>query len=192
MRSFHLDDFASLTTLCRHCIKFNVHRIMTSWKKKLPHISVATCLRTEHSGSFNVLNDWLCGLCNCHLWVKKSLRKISEPIGSCLRLRVDVMEWLENDSFIIVTEHMEKWLQQLEISTLLTTLCGKIMSVTRVMESLPTLDKPSKRGWKMKLNHLDYIMRGKCDKSVCQMELPRNYETQPNREREVQESWIRA
>ncbi len=93
MRSFHFDGLASLTALCRDWITCNVHGIAMSWRKKLPRISVATCLRTEHSGSFNVLNHWLCGLCNCHLWNRKSLCKISEPIGYYLRLRIEFSEW---------------------------------------------------------------------------------------------------
>ena len=48
----------------------------------------------------------------------------------------------------------------------LTTLCGEKMSATRVMESLPTLDKPSKRGCKTKLNHLGYYARKMGEKCV--------------------------
>ena len=98
MRPFDFDGFSSLTTLCRGCITWNVQRIMTSWRKKLPRISIAARSRKEPSRSFNVLNHWLYGLCSCHLWIKKSLRKISEPIGSCLRLRIDPMEWQRNNS----------------------------------------------------------------------------------------------
>ena len=97
MRPFHFDDFSSLTKLCRSCITWNVHRIMTSWRKKLQRISIAARLRKEQGGSFNILNHWLYGLCNCHLWIKKSLRKWSEPIGSCLRLEIDPMEWQRKD-----------------------------------------------------------------------------------------------
>ncbi len=71
-RPFHFDGISSLTALCGHCITCNVHRIMTSWRKKLPCISLAACLRKEHSGSFNVLNPWLSKPCNSHTRIKKS------------------------------------------------------------------------------------------------------------------------
>ena len=96
-KSFHFGGFASLTTLCGHYITCIVYRMKTWCTKKRPRISVATCFRTYHSGSLNVLNPWRCCLYSCHLWVEMSLRKISEPIDRCLRLRIDVKGWQEDD-----------------------------------------------------------------------------------------------
>ena len=47
-RPFHFDRFSSLTTLCGDYITCNVHRILTSWGRKFPRISLAACLRKEY------------------------------------------------------------------------------------------------------------------------------------------------
>ncbi len=92
-RSSCFGDFSSLTTLCRDCITCIVHRKMTSWRKKLPRISIVARLRKEPSGSLIVLNHWLCGFCNSCVWIKKSLHGTSEPAGNCLKLIIDPMDW---------------------------------------------------------------------------------------------------
>ena len=90
-KSFHFDGFPSLTTLCRDHIMCNVYRIMTSWRRRLPRISLAACLMKEHSGSFNVLNHWLRGPCNSRMRVKQSQHETSEPAGTRWRLNIDPM-----------------------------------------------------------------------------------------------------
>ena len=92
MRPFHVDDFSSLTTLCRRCIRCNVYRIMTSWRKELPRVCIAARLRKAHSSSFNVLSHWLFGQYNCRMRIKKGLRKTSEPTGTCLRFDIGPLD----------------------------------------------------------------------------------------------------
>ena len=46
---------------------------MTSWRRKQPRINIDTRLRKEHSGSFSVLNHWLCGQCNRCAWIAENL-----------------------------------------------------------------------------------------------------------------------
>ena len=92
MRPFHIDNFSSLNTLCGDYITCNVHRIVTSWRRKLPRFRLAACL-TEHSASFNVLIRWLCGPCKGHVREKKSQHEISEPIGISRRIEMDSMSW---------------------------------------------------------------------------------------------------
>ena len=93
-RALHLDDFSLLTTLCEDCIACNVHNGMTSWEKDSPRIGLATCLRKEHSGSFNVLNYWICKPCRNSTGVKKSQDEMLEPIGTLLGREIDSMDWL--------------------------------------------------------------------------------------------------
>ena len=42
-RCFQFGDFCTLTTLCGDCFTCNVYKTLTSWRKKLPRISPATC-----------------------------------------------------------------------------------------------------------------------------------------------------
>ncbi len=92
-RPFHFDNFSSLTTLCEHYITRNVYKTMTSWRRKLPRINQATCLRKEYFGSFNVLNHWLCGPCKSHMRIKTSQYEISEPVDISRRSEIDSMDW---------------------------------------------------------------------------------------------------
>ena len=82
-----------MTTLCRDCITCNVYRIMTSRRRKLPRISLAVCLRKEHSRSFNIWKHWLCGPWNSQIRIKKGQHETSEPVGTCQRLKIDPMDW---------------------------------------------------------------------------------------------------
>ena len=52
--------------------------------------------------------------------------------------------------------HLDYVMQQ---NNMCCTCCGNVFS--------SRFRKPSKKFCKMKLNHLDYLMRGKCEESVC-------------------------
>ena len=45
-----------------------------------------------------------------------------------------------------------------------------------------------RKSHKEKLGHLDYIMQGNYEENVCQMKLPRDYETRLNHEKRVEET----
>ncbi len=109
MRSFRSNDFSSLTTWWGDCVTCNVHRSMTSWRKKLPCISPVTRSRKEHSGSFNVLNHLLCGLCNGCVWIKKSQHETLEPIA--LVGDSELIPWT-NEETCLEPEHLGKLLEQ--------------------------------------------------------------------------------
>ena len=93
-RAPRFNDFCTLTTLYEDCIACNVHSKMTSWEENLPRIGLATCLRKEHSGSFNVLNYWIRRPCKNLIQVKKSQHGILEPVGAFWGLEIDSMDWL--------------------------------------------------------------------------------------------------
>ena len=86
------------TTLCGDCITCIVHSIMTSWRKKLPRIGLATCLGKDYSGSFNVLNHRISEPCKSHIWIEESPYEILEPVGASRRPLIDSMDWLQDNS----------------------------------------------------------------------------------------------
>ena len=71
-----------------------VLRVMTSWEKNSPRIGLATCLGKEPSGSFNVLNCWICEQCKNHIRVKENQHQILEPAGTFWGLEINSMDWL--------------------------------------------------------------------------------------------------
>ena len=61
-----------------------------------PRVGLATCLRKEPSGSFNVSNHWICEPCKSQMRVKKSQDEILEPVGTSRGLEIDSVDWLRD------------------------------------------------------------------------------------------------
>ena len=98
----HWKEFPSLWRF--FIIDYVIRRLYHVWcaqnndvmRKKIPRFGLATCLRKEHSGSFNVLNYWICQPCKNHMRVKKSHHEILEPTGLMLGLEIDSMDSLRD------------------------------------------------------------------------------------------------
>ncbi len=92
-------------------------------RENSPRNGLTTCLRKKHSGSFNVLNYWICKPCRNSTRVKKSQDEMLEPIGAfwgekstpwtdCEMLLTPGCSWkLLGQSCIFVLLTTRKWLK---------------------------------------------------------------------------------